>query len=135
MIREYSFSGKVKWLMRRPNEWGKYTLQFYGDKDTMKAVKATGIKNAVKVDDSGEMYYTFRSNTDPFLVQDVTGSPVTALIGNGSDVTVSLGVETFVSPAHGKSARSEVISVTIDKLIEYTPEPRAETEARVVLPS
>ena len=119
----HNFSGKVEWLLSRPNKYNKYTMNFFPkDPGVRKAVKETGIKNSPKVSEKGDlegqMFYIFRSD-QPFVVTTPDGEPVTSMIGNGSEITVRLEVERFVSPTHGPTARSKVIGVVVDNLIPY----------------
>ena len=130
---EFKFSGKAAWLGRKPNKWGKYAFNFYPRTAAdRKAVKDTGIKNKVQEDDGSKsgvegLFYVFRSDI-LFPIISPDGAPVSDMIGNGSDITVTLEVEQFNSPEHGPQARSRVQSVTIDNLVRYE---KKETQAEL----
>jgi len=121
---EYKFSGKAAWIGKKPNKWGKYAFNFYPRTAAdRKAVKDTGIKNKVQEDDGSKsgvegLFYVFRSDI-LFPIKSPDGAPIDAMIGNGSDVTVTLEVETFQSAEHGPQARSRVQEVVVDNLIPY----------------
>lgn len=136
-ITEYTFEGMLKWAqVQRPDKkYNDYRLQFYpADADTRKAVKATGTMCKVKEDDDG-FYYTFRSEIQP-TVTDMSGNPVTVLIGNGSTAQVTVTVEKFVSKQHGDVARTKLVSVVLKSLIPYErAEPTVTAEAAVDLPA
>lgn len=119
----YHFSGKGKWIKTKPNKWGKWDMQFYpASKDVREALKATGIKNKPQVDDdTNEVYYILRNDKQPYDILNKDGQPLEKLVGNGSEITIALWVETFNSPAHGPQARSRLEAVVVDNLIEYNP--------------
>lgn len=122
----HTFKGSVDWLRREPQmfkdtntgiESESWSFSFYpGDAGTRKAMAATGIKNNLKENDKG-FYYTLRSK-EPFPIDGVDAE---SLIGNGSEATVDLLVETFTSRKYGKVTRSKVVHVTVDKLVEFIP--------------
>lgn len=121
--QEYRFSGKAAWVSTRPNKWGKYSFNFYPQSAAdRKAVKDTGIKNKVQEDDGSKsgvegLFYVFRSE----ILYPIThnGAALDGMVGNGSDVTVTLEVETFDSKEHGPQARSRIVTLNIDNLIPY----------------
>src|SRR5436190_1111990 len=59
-------------------------------------------------------------------VVDASGDPVSTSIGNGSECTIKLGVEKFVSKKYGVITRSIMESVRVDKLVVYDPEKKQE---------
>jgi hypothetical protein len=121
------FKGKVSYLLKRPNKFGKYSLNFYPPSAAdRKAVKSTGIQNGVKEDDGARSgvegwFSTFRSDT-PFAVFNSDGSSFSDFVGNGSEVTLKLVVESFDTKDFGRKTRATVDSVVVDKLIEFVPE-------------
>lgn len=120
------FKGTIKWLRREPFlfkdqntgvEKETWAFSFYpGDTATRKAMAGTGIKNNLKEDDLG-FFYTLRS-TEPFPIEGVDDD---TMIGNGSEATVDLLVESFVSRKYGKVVRSKVVNVLVTNLIEFIP--------------
>lgn len=124
------FTGMTKWAkVYKPDEkYGKYSLNFYPKDDAdRKAIKATGIKNNTKEDDDG-FYYVFRSEKAPTVV-DNKGEEFDQIIGNGSTITVKLGVESFTSAKWGKVVRSTLLGVKVEELVEYVPDNRDDDEA------
>lgn len=134
----HTFKGKVSYVMRKANDWGKFTMNFYPPTAAdRKAIKETGVKNKTKEDDGAKsgvegLFYTFR-NSDAFPIT-LEGKEFTGLIGNGSEVELTLEVETFKSPVHGPQARSKVTGINITSLIPYDPEAK-KSEASAVLPA
>lgn len=126
--QEFTFQGKAKWAqLLNKSKYEDYRLSFYpADDSVRKAIKATGTKCGVKEDDDG-FFYTFRSPVQP-PVMTKDGAPVTSLIGNGSDVTIKLQVEDFVSPTFGPTARTILLGVTVDNLIPYEKKETSKTE-------
>lgn len=125
---EYYFSGKAAWLNTKPDKWGKFTLCFYpADAETRKAIKDLGLRNQLNEDDGKKsgvegFFYRFKSPGGPFVLTDEAGEPITSMIGNGSDITMKLEVETFTSKDHGEVKRSNVLGIVVNKLIEFVPE-------------
>src|SRR5689334_1382803 len=119
------FNGPVKWAkLHKPDEkYGKYSVDVLLDMKQFKEMKDLGLKNGGKPDDSGKMWVTFRRNKDdggPEVI-DASGNNLSTPIGNGSECTIKLGVETFTSPKYGKITRSIMESVRVDKLVVYDP--------------
>lgn len=128
----YTFKGTASWLLSKPNKWGKFTMNFYpASAAVRKEVKDTGIRNKINEDDEGNFYYVFRSDT-PYPIMHPDGTAVTELVGNRSEVTVRLSVETFESAQHGTVTRSKLEGVVVDKLIPYK---KAEEKAQEGLPA
>lgn len=119
----YFFTGKFKWakLQSPDQKYSTYSLQFYPKSDEdRRAIKATGTKCNAKEDDDG-WFYTFRNPEKPEVI-DNKGEVVTALVGNGSEGSIKILVESFESPKWGKVVRTRLLGVKLDKLIEYVPE-------------
>lgn len=116
------FTGEASWArFNEPDKWGKYSVVLALDLKQFKEMKDLGLKNGGKPDDNGRMLVTFRRSSDkgrPDIV-DTSGNKFDKLIGNGSVLTVKLETETFTSPKHGKVTRSDLVSVRVDKLVEY----------------
>lgn len=135
-VQVYKFSGKAAYVSKngkqfRPDEPEVFTMRLYPETAAdRKAIKATGVKNEIKEDDGAKsgvegFYYTLRAN-EAYPIVDTEGNELDKLVGNGSDVTVSLEVETFNSPKFGPQARSKLVEVMVTNLIEYIP-PETET--------
>jgi hypothetical protein len=132
----YRFSGKAAYVTRNakvfPNSSDPvWTMALYPiTAADRKAIRDTGIKNHTKEDDGVKsgvegLFFTFRS-PEQYAILDASGMPIAEdiLVGNGSDVTIELEVETFNSPRHGPQARSKLRTVTVDNLIVYVPKPK-----------
>jgi len=136
----YTFSGKVAYVSKQAKTFENgdtvWTMNFYPPTAAdRKAIKATGIKNNPKEDDGEKskvegMFFTFRSK-EQYPIVDPQGNEIDKLIGNGSDATISLEVETFNSPKHGPQARSKLLKVQVDNLIEYVPPEKTEDKAEL----
>lgn len=128
----YTVAGTIKWLNRKPNEWGNYTVSFYpADASVRAELRGSGIRNKMKEDDDG-LYYTFKTGEgQPFEVTDQNGDTITALVGNGSKGLVRLEVETFKSAKHGDVTRSKVIGVVVTELIVYEPPQKPEASSEL----
>ena len=120
---EFTFSGKAKYFMfRNQSKYGDFRMNFFpADDATRKAVKATGTKCGVKEDDGARggpdgFFYTFVNKDNNLIVE---GVPEGALVGNGSDVTITISVEQFVSPKFGPTARTRLEKVVVTNLIPY----------------
>src|SRR4051812_32767896 len=93
--KDYIFKGKASWLLKKPNDWGNYTVNFYpGDAATRKAVTSTGIRNKLKEDDGVKsgvegFFYTLKSD-GPHKVFNADGTVYEGYVGNGSEVSVKL---------------------------------------------
>jgi hypothetical protein len=132
----YTFSGKVEWLRRQAKTWPdgstNYSVSFFpASADERKAMKATGIKNVIKVaekgDLEGQMFYSLKSD-EPFVVMRPDGTVFDGYVGNGSEVTIRLEVETFESK-YGPNARSKVLGIVLNKLVEFVPEEKPAADA------
>lgn len=143
----YTFSGKAAYVTTTGKVFNEkqgpvWTMCFYPPTAAARmAVRNTGIKNHTKEDDGSKsgvegFFFTFRSNS-PYAIVDAEGNdlPEGILVGNGSDVTITLEVETFNSPAHGPQARSKLLKVQVDTLIPYV-KPEAEvSDTQTELPA
>jgi hypothetical protein len=134
-FENYTFSGKAAYLSKqykifdnKPDE-KVWSFRFYTDAEGRKAIKATGMKNKVHEDDGEKsgvegLFHILRAKEE-FPIVSPAGDDITDLVGNGSEVTVDVTVETFTSKIHGPQARSQVNRVTVTKLIPYV---KAEAE-------
>lgn len=120
---EYTFQGKAKYfLFRSLSKYGDNRMNFFpADDATRKAIKATGTKCGVKEDDGSKgapegFFYTFRNAPGKMVIE---GVPEGALVGNDSDVTVTISVEQFVSPKFGPTARTLLEKVVVTNLVPY----------------
>lgn len=130
-IKTYEFSGRAGYVSRsgrvfKEGEAPVWTLRLYPRTAADRAaIRATGVKNKAQEDDGSKSgvegwYFTFRSKAE-YPIVDAAGQPVEKLVGNGSEITVFLEVETFMSQKFGQQARSSVVKVRVDNLIEYVP--------------
>jgi hypothetical protein len=126
--KEYIFEGKATWLLSRPNKFGFYTVNFYPDAETRKAVKATGVKNNPKLDENDEVFFIFRS-ANQYPVLDPAGEPLKVMVGNGSKIKLKLKVETFDSQ-FGPNARSEIVEIIVTDLIPYEKKDKTEKQEK-----
>lgn len=130
------FSGTAKWAhLTRPNKFGKHSINLYVDDATRKDIRALGTRLKANEDDEG-FFYNFRRDPEKTFpdgtkvgapeVVDKDGNPLTALIGNGSKVTVKVSVydfkagedkETGEKWTAGRGTRLE--AVRVDELIPY----------------
>lgn len=126
------FSGTGMWMhrLRQPDEkYNNYTMKFYADKDTRKAIKDAGVQSKWDEDEGG-FHITLRRPHEKLIKDEkvVFGPPKVLLmdkdsgkpvdyqggIGNGSKVTVKLSV---YDAGNAKGSRLE--AVRIDDLVEY----------------
>jgi hypothetical protein len=128
------FSGTAKWAhVSRPNKFGKHSINLYVDDATRKEIRALGARLNAKEDDDG-FYYVFRRDPERTFpdgskvgapsVLDKDSQPMTALIGNGSKVTIKIAVYDF--PAGEKDGEKWVAgrgtrleAVRVDDLVPY----------------
>lgn len=133
MVTEYIFEGKLTYpfLQNYNQKYEKYSTNFYpSSPEDRKAIKATGTKCGLKEDDKGDFFYTFTAPKDEKpQVTDAEGQPIpaTVLIGNGTEARVKITVEKFTSAKWGDIARTRLVGVVIDKLIEYVKPVASET--------
>jgi hypothetical protein len=130
----YYFSGTAKWAqLTRTNKFGKHSINLYVDDKTRKEIRGLGTRLNAKEDDDG-FFFNFRRDPDrtfpdgsklgPPTVVDKDGNPLTALVGNGSKVTVKIAVYDFPAGekdgekwASGRGTRLE--AVRVDELVPY----------------
>lgn len=143
-------SGKATWArLATPEEWeGKsyWKITLHPDPESLEKIRdlqAEGLKNQLKKDDDG-YYCTFRRPTvrktkageasfGPPIVKDKEGKYFRdALIGDGSDVTLTLEVYAHGTPGGGKAKAARLAEVKIDNLIEYVPGDLGPQEEKVV---
>lgn len=119
------FSGKCKWAkVYRPDEkYKKYSVDVLLSMEDYTKLKALKVKNNGKPED-GKMWVTFRRNEEagPPAVVDASGAAITTSIGNDSEVTCKLDVESFVSAKYGNIVRTSLVMVRVDKLVVYDPD-------------
>jgi hypothetical protein len=101
------YNGKVRWC--RPyetNQFGKYSTQFYPDKESLDRLKQLKIKNVWSKDEEGEYIKlhcpdkrVWRGKVTHLKIDvvDKDGKPITDLIGDGSDVTIKIEYYDFPS--------------------------------------
>ena len=127
-IKTEYFNGVCKWAkVYKPDEkYGKYSIDVLLDMDQFTKLKALKVKNNGKPED-GKMWVTFRASSDAPSVTDASGASITDSIGNGSEVTIKLTVEDFVSQKWGNVVKSNLEAVRVDKLVVYV-KPEVSTE-------
>jgi hypothetical protein len=130
------FDGEARWArVRSPNQFGNYSVDLIVDKETKKAIKATGMKgNAKDTPDTDEPFFTFRRKAElkkrngevvdmgPPEVKLKDGSDFEGLIGNGSKVTVKVEIYDYDSPEFGKGKGCRLVGIRVNELVEYNPE-------------
>jgi hypothetical protein len=129
----YTFQGKAHYCHPfTKDKYDKYGLKFYPiDGETRRAIKATGIRNNAKEDEDG-FYYQLINKQSEIEVCDADGNEWDRqkLIGNGTDVTIELLVETFESRPRGTPGTKEyypggpvtrgtVTRIRVEKLVPY----------------
>lgn len=143
MATEFMYlRGKASWVRNQTlNEWGKWSMCLHPDEESLNKIyelKKEGLKNDVKKDDDGYYVYLSRlptiraKNRDIALkapeifdgtrpMPDGQGyAPLTALVGNGSDVVVKMEVYGFTHTGRkGKAMRWA--SMRVDNLVPYIP--------------
>ncbi len=135
----YYFNGMSKWAkVYKPDEkYGKYSIDVLLSMEQYEALKNLKVKNNGKPED-GKMWVTFRRNQEDGapIVVGPDGGPFTDLIGNGSEVSIKLEIESFVSQKYGPVTKSRIASVMVDKHVKYekTPEVAPDTPIRPRLP-
>jgi len=128
--KTYFWDGTVNWAKVYENQidpkYKRWSVDFYPDKDTWPSVEESEVQCAVRESESGKFIKLGRRQSmlikgeavtfGPPAVFDDQGEPVTALIGNGSHVTVKVDV---YDSAKGKGHRLQ--AVRVNKLVEYIP--------------
>lgn len=121
-------TGTCKWAkVKKPDpEYDNYSIDFYPDEKSMKALTDSGIQISEKQDEDGVFFKLRRKaqqiikgemvNFGPPTVMDKENKPFDGLIGNGSGVTVKVAV---FDTRKGKGHRWE--AVRVENLVEYVP--------------
>lgn len=132
MTQTLYFKGKAMWskLFKPDEKYNKYSIDLGMEADEAKRFRKIGLKNAIKERD-GLYWVSIRRDPDKLAwingeqkpagkptVFDVDGHPSTDLIGNGSDVTVTMVTYEYDNK-FGKGVGSRLESVRVDKLVEY----------------
>ncbi len=145
--KTYTFSGVTKWAkVRKPDEkYENWQVPLYLDSASWKKFKESGIQIKTYEDDDGQ-YVVFKrkcSEMDYRVKQHVENGPPKiylkegdeykpwddGLIGNGSVVTVKVDI---YDTRNGKGHR--LISVGIDKLVEYDAPAKEDASASLAMP-
>ncbi len=131
---EVYFKGKAKWAhTSKPDKFGNYSVVLYPDDESLTKIRELKdgkppILNVVKKDEDGynvkfscPQNKTINGRVQVFsvLVMDVNKNPVTALLGNGSDITIKCDLYTY-RRGEGKAIRLKAIRV--DNLVPYEPD-------------
>lgn len=142
---EYVYlSGKASWARTNtPDEWGNWKITLHPDAKSLEIVRdlqADGMKNQLKKDDDG-YYVTFKRPTskefkgqikpfNPPVVTKADGETpfIDGLIGNGSDVTITLEVYEHKTPGGGKAKAGRLAAVRVDALVPYMGSRDMETD-------
>ena len=122
----YFYTGKCKWAkVHEPDKtYKKYSIDVLLDMDQYEALKATKIKNTGKPED-GKMWVTFRCNeADGPVTVIIDDKPSTEMIGNGSEVTIKVDIDSFTSAKWGNITRSRLEAVKVDRLVKYDDKPK-----------
>ena len=129
----YRFQGKARWAkVQAPDEkYNIYSIEVKLDDQGLETLKDTGLSLSPSKD--GEGYYKFTRKPDQLVwkdemqvqagapvVLDSGGSPITDLIGNGSDVTIEITVYLWDNK-YGRGIGHRLEAVRVDTLVEYTP--------------
>jgi hypothetical protein len=126
--------GTAKWcIMHAPDSWGYYKMTLYPDSPSLERIRelqSAGLKNVLKKDEDG-YNVTFRRPQNKmmrgklvaFTPPEVLGpdgkTPLSALVGNGSEVTVKLEVYPHSTPGGGKAVAARLAAVKVDNLVPY----------------
>lgn len=113
-------SGIVKWakVYKPDDKYHNYSVNLALDQDSQKEFDGSGLRLRPKKDDQdGIEYVRFRRGEEdgPPIVVDSQGEKLTALIGNGSKVTIR--VEVYDTKSYGKGHR--LMAVRVDDLIVF----------------
>lgn len=129
------FTGEASWArFKEPDKFGKYSVTLALDFKQFKEMKDLGLKNGGKPSDDGKMLVTFRRPQEKGKpsVSNADGTECTELVGNGSNLTVKIEIETFESKKHGKVTRSDMVAVKVNNLVVYNPDAlKKEAETQV----
>jgi hypothetical protein len=107
---------------------GAYSLDLFPDTNSLSIIQGLGLRNKPKLGDGGKLYFSFKAPVKNQYTGEVyekptvdmeDGTPYPDLIGNGSEITVKLLVESGTSKQFGKWTRSRVLGIRIHNLIKY----------------
>jgi hypothetical protein len=136
----YYFSGTAKFpRLGSTDDWGNYSIGVILDPPSQAEFDVSGLRLQPREYD-GDTFITFRRpDSKPIKgeivkfgapkVIDAAGTPVTALVGNGSKVTVKVAVYDSLK---GKGHRLD--TVRVDELVEYKPQPQMAAQATTEAP-
>lgn len=128
--KSYTYKGTAKWakLFKPDEKYGSYSIVLYPDKASLKQYIKVGHQGAVREDEDGK-FVTFRRKPQvltkkgtvwelgPPKVLDENGEDLDKLVGNGSEVEVT--VETYDTP---KGLGTRLATVKVNELKEYNPD-------------
>lgn len=117
-------------LLNKPDKWGKYKIDLVLSGDQLEKAKEMGLALQQPKPGSAQTgtFVTIRvpvedakrGKLDKVPASMADGSPVTDLIGNGSDVTVKFAAGPYMQK--GKFGVYSILqSVVVNTLIKYTP--------------
>jgi hypothetical protein len=133
--------GIAKWCVTHaPDSWGYYKMVLYPDSDSLEKVRdlqSKGLKNVLKKDEDGynvtwrrPQNKMMRGKQIAFTPPEVLGpdgkTPLNALIGNGSKVTVKLEVYPHNTPGGGKAIAARLAAIKVDELVPYNTDQKNE---------
>lgn len=127
--KQYTYCGKCKWAkVFKPDEkYGNYQIVLYPNKPSLKAYIKAGHQGEIREDEDGQ-YVIFRRrpkvltkkgdiwDKGPPKVLDADGEAFNKLIGNGSEVEIT--VEVYDTR---KGLGTSLESVTVLEHVEYVP--------------
>lgn len=134
----YYFKGKCNWARlyegMEDEKFGHYGIDFFPEDN--EAFKATGVQLQPRENEDGEVFYKLRRNPEALIKGEVVkfGPPKVVdkdnesfdkLIGNGSTVTVKIGV---YDTRKGKGHRLE--SVRVEDLVVYEKDEEGESNVK-----
>lgn len=109
---------------------GQYSLVLIPNQESIALIPQMGLRNKPSVGTDGKLRWTFRTYVknkytgEPYpkpVVVNENNEPITDLIGNGSEISVKLFVDSGTSAKHGKWTRSRIEGVKVHNLIKYEP--------------
>lgn len=143
MATQYFYlSGKAKWakLFKPDEKYNNFQINLYLDKPSLELFDKLGLQLTKRKDDEGT-YVTFRRppnklikgelvNFGPPKVMDKDNNPSDKLVGNGSEVTIKIGVYDTIK---GKGHRLE--AVRVENLVEFVPTKKEEGPGSFTAPT
>lgn len=128
----HTFTGKVNWAqVFRPNKFNNYSIDFYPESpEVRRQIKALGIKSAIKEDNEGNLFYTFRRPHEKMMRGELVtlgppkivsnqDEPFTETIGNGSVVEITLAVYDWSDAKHGSGKGTRIEKVKVISHVKY----------------